>query len=89
MKSLSLSCRNADRDGGQSVTSQVDSASNYEEKLDGAPVDDASAIVAAADGGDFEDTLKTLPQTDLTFCGNFVFNRNRRVEPQLNPETCL
>lgn len=86
MKSLSLSRTNAERDGGQSVTSQVDSASNYEEQIDGTVTEDANAAPVKTPLG-LDDPFKALPQTDLTFCGNFVFNRNRRAVPQLNPAT--
>ena len=70
--------------------SQVDSASNYEERIDGVPGDDASAgpTMTAEDVDEGEDDpFKALPQSNLTFAGSFVFGRSRREDPALNANT--
>ncbi|KAI6181331.1 hypothetical protein M3Y98_00817700 [Aphelenchoides besseyi] len=97
MKSLSMSRNGAlSEQAGQSAVSLVDSASNFEEHIDGTQADDTTSVVDRLDDVDVEnatdgekDYFKGLPQTDLTFSGQFVFNRNRRETPNLNKDTVI
>ncbi|KAI6223571.1 hypothetical protein M3Y99_01455900 [Aphelenchoides fujianensis] len=95
MKSLSMSRANAlSEHAAQSAASQVDSASNFEEHVDGTQAgngdDDDQGLDDESLGPGDENALtgkdreffRQLPQKDLTFAGHFVFGRNRPENPE-------
>ncbi|KAI6176079.1 hypothetical protein M3Y97_00759900 [Aphelenchoides bicaudatus] len=93
MKSLSISRADAlSEQAGQSAVSNFDSVSNIDERANQEEDGDDNDDTSGADQNevsDEHDYFKALPQTDLTFSGHYVFNRNRAPKPDLNNETLV